>query len=88
MERRASDIHIEPFDKTVFLRFRIDGKLNKIEDSDKLLAKLEDYYQKQRNNPNKKTGGLAARLQALQEQQQALLDEQRARNRAAREEKK
>ncbi len=61
--------------------------LRKTTDDEKLLAKLEEYYKKQRNNPNKKAGGLAARLQALQEQQQALLDEQRARNRAARGEK-
>ena len=32
INRGASDIHIEPFDKKVFLRFRIDGKLNKIEE--------------------------------------------------------
>jgi type IV pilus assembly protein PilB len=32
INRGASDIHIEPFDKTIFLRFRIDGKLNKIEE--------------------------------------------------------
>ena len=61
--------------------------LRKTTDDAKLLARLEEYYEKQKNNPNKKPGGLAARLQALQEQQQALLDEQRARNRAARGEK-
>ena len=32
INRGASDIHIEPFDTTIFLRFRIDGKLNKIEE--------------------------------------------------------
>lgn len=32
INRGASDIHIEPFDNTIFLRFRIDGKLNKIEE--------------------------------------------------------
>lgn len=32
INRGASDIHIEPFDKTIYLRFRIDGKLNKIEE--------------------------------------------------------
>lgn len=62
--------------------------LRKTTDDAKILKKLEAYYEKQKNNPNKTTGGLAARLQALQEQQQALLDEQRARNRAARGEKK
>ena len=30
--RGASDIHIEPFSKSVFIRFRIDGKLQKIDD--------------------------------------------------------
>lgn len=30
--RGASDIHIEPFAKSVFLRFRIDGKLQKIDE--------------------------------------------------------
>ncbi len=32
INRGASDIHIEPFQDKVFLRFRIDGKLNKIEE--------------------------------------------------------
>ncbi len=32
INRGASDIHIEPFAKTVFLRFRIDGKLQKIDE--------------------------------------------------------
>jgi len=32
INRGASDIHIEPFDSTIYLRFRIDGKLNKIEE--------------------------------------------------------
>ena len=30
--RGASDIHIEPFAKSVFIRFRIDGKLQKIDE--------------------------------------------------------
>lgn len=30
--RGASDIHIEPFAKTIFIRFRIDGKLQKIDE--------------------------------------------------------
>ena len=62
--------------------------LRKTTDDAKILARLEAYYEKQKNNPNRKAGGLAARLQALQEQQQALLDEQRAKNRAARGEKR
>lgn len=58
--------------------------LRRTTDDAKLLAKLEAYKAKNKNNPNKKQGGLAARLQALQEQQQKLLEEQRARNAAAR----
>lgn len=30
--RGASDIHIEPFSKSIFIRFRIDGKLQKIDE--------------------------------------------------------
>ena len=30
--RAASDIHIEPFSKSVYIRFRIDGKLKKIDE--------------------------------------------------------
>ena len=61
--------------------------LRRTTDDEKLLAKLEAYREKNKNNPAKKTGGLAARLQALQEEQQKLLDEQRARNAAARNQK-
>ena len=32
INRGASDIHIEPFAKAVFIRFRIDGKLQKIDE--------------------------------------------------------
>lgn len=32
ISRGASDIHIEPFEKKILLRFRIDGKLNKIDE--------------------------------------------------------
>jgi YidC/Oxa1 family membrane protein insertase len=53
--------------------------LKKTTDDKKLLAKLEANYQANKNNPNKKPSGLAARLEALQKQQQALLDEQRRR---------
>ena len=51
--------------------------LRKTTDDQKLLAKLEAYYEKNKNNPDKKPSGLAARLQALQEQQQAILEQQR-----------
>lgn len=32
INRGASDIHLEPFEKTIYLRFRIDGKLMKVEE--------------------------------------------------------
>lgn len=32
INRGASDIHIEPFDSIVYIRYRIDGKLQKMED--------------------------------------------------------
>ncbi len=54
--------------------------LRKTTDDEKLLAKLEANYQANKNNPNKKPSGLAARLEALQKQQEALQEEQRRRN--------
>ena len=51
--------------------------LRRTTDDAQLLAKLEAYFEKNKNNPNKKSGGLAARLQALQEQQAAVLEQQR-----------
>lgn len=53
--------------------------LRKTTDDKKLLAKLEAYYQANKNNPQKKVSGLAARLEALQKQQEAMLEEQRRR---------
>ncbi|MBR1712982.1 MAG: membrane protein insertase YidC [Alloprevotella sp.] len=46
--------------------------LRRTTDDAKLLAKLEENYKANKNNPNRKPGGLAARLQALQEQQEEL----------------
>lgn len=46
--------------------------LRKTTDDKKLLAKLEANYQANKNNPNKKPGGLAARLEALQKQQEEI----------------
>ena len=54
--------------------------LRRTTDDNKLLAKLEENYQKNKDNP-KKISGLAARLEALQKQQQAMLEEQRKRQR-------
>lgn len=44
-------------------------------DDAKLLAQLEENYRKNKQDPNKKPTGLAARLAALQEQQQKMLEE-------------
>ncbi|MBR1732329.1 MAG: membrane protein insertase YidC [Alloprevotella sp.] len=46
--------------------------LRRTTDDAKLLAKLEENYKANKNNPNRKPSGLAARLQALQEQQEEL----------------
>ena len=51
--------------------------LRRSTDDKRLLEKLEANYQANKNNPNKKPSGLAARLEALQKQQQAMLEEQR-----------
>ena len=54
--------------------------LRKTTDDAKLLAKLEENYKANKNNPNKKPTGLAARLEALQKQQQEMLEQQKKRN--------
>lgn len=46
--------------------------LRKTTDDAKLLAKLEANYEANKNNPAKKTSGLAARLEALQKQQEEI----------------
>ena len=46
--------------------------LRRSTDDAKLLAKLEENYRANRNDPNRRPSGLAARLQALQEQQEEL----------------
>ena len=50
--------------------------LRKTTDDEKLLAKLEANYQANKNNPNKKPSGLAARLEALQKQQEEMMKRQ------------
>ena len=50
--------------------------LRRTTDDKKLLAKLEANYEANKNNPNKKPGGLAARLEALQKQQEEMLKRQ------------
>lgn len=52
--------------------------LRRTTDDAKLLAKLEANYEANKNNP-KKMSGMAARLEALQKQQQQMLNEQRKR---------
>ncbi len=54
--------------------------LRKTTDDAKLLAQLEENYKANKNNPNKKPKGLAARLEALQKQA-ADMDAQRGKTR-------
>ena len=53
--------------------------LRKTTDDKKLLAKLEANYQANKANPNKKVSGMAAKLEALQKRQEAILEEQKRR---------
>ncbi len=50
--------------------------LRRTTDDAKLLAKLEANYKANKNNPNRKTSGLAARLEALQKQQEEMMKRQ------------
>jgi len=47
--------------------------LRRTTDDKKLLARLEANYKANKNNPNKKPSGLAARLEALQKQQEEMM---------------
>ena len=62
---------------SLFFSAAIMWTLRKTTNDAKLLAILEAKYQENKNNPNKKTGGLAARLEALQKQAEEM---QRQRN--------
>lgn len=53
--------------------------LRKTTDDQKLLEKLEVNYRANKNNPNRKMSGMAARLEALQKRQQEVLEEQKRR---------
>ena len=53
---------------SLFLSAAIMWTLRKTTNDKKLLAILEANYQKNKNNPTKKTSGLAARLEAMQKQ--------------------
>ncbi len=50
--------------------------LRRTTDDKKLLAKLEANFEANKQNPNKKPSGLAARLEALQKQQEEMLKRQ------------
>ena len=54
---------------SLFFSAAIMWTLRKTTNDEKLLRKLEARYAENKNNPQKKTSGLAARLQAMQEQQ-------------------
>lgn len=47
--------------------------LRRTTDDEKLLKKLEENFVANKNNPNKKPSGLAARLEALQKQQEEMM---------------
>lgn len=47
--------------------------LRRTTDDQKLLAKLEANYKANKNNPNKKPSGMAARLEALQKKQEEMM---------------
>ncbi|SEV86385.1 YidC/Oxa1 family membrane protein insertase [Prevotella sp. khp7] len=53
---------------SLFLSAAIMWVLRKTTNDEKLLAILEAKYQENKSNPNKKTSGLAARLEAMQKQ--------------------
>ena len=57
---------------SLFFSAAIMFVLRKTTNDAKLLAKLEAKYEENKQNPQKKLGGLAGRLQAMQEEQQRL----------------
>ncbi|MBR5698513.1 MAG: membrane protein insertase YidC [Prevotella sp.] len=57
---------------SLFFSAAIMFLLRKTTNDAKLLAKLEARYEENKKNPQKKLGGLAGRLQAMQEEQQRL----------------
>lgn len=57
---------------SLFFSAAIMFLLRKTTNDEKLLAKLEAKYEENKKNPQKKLGGLAGRLQAMQEEQQRL----------------
>ena len=57
---------------SLFFSAAIMWTLRKTTNDEKLLAILEARYQENKNNPQKKAGGLAARLEAMQKQAEEL----------------
>ena len=57
---------------SLFFSAAIMWALRKTTNDEKLLAILEAKYKENKNNPNKKTSGLAARLEAMQKQAEEL----------------
>ena len=57
---------------SLFFSAAIMWTLRKTTNDEKLLAILEAKYQENKNNPTKKTSGLAARLEAMQKQAEEL----------------
>ena len=57
---------------SLFFSAAIMWTLRKTTNDEKLLAILEAKYQENKNNPSKKVGGLAARLEAMQKQAEEL----------------
>ena len=57
---------------SLFFSAAIMWLLRKTTNDEKLLAALEAKYQENKNNPNKNTSGLAARLEAMQKQAEEL----------------
>ncbi len=60
---------------SLFFSATIMWALRKTTNDEKLLGILEKRYNKNQNNPSKKTSGLAARLQAIQEMQKKQQEE-------------
>ena len=57
---------------SLFMSAAIMWTLRKTTNDEKLLAILEAKYKENKNNPQKKTSGLAARLEAMQKQAEEL----------------
>ncbi len=60
---------------SLFFSAAVMWALRKTTNDEKLLGILEKRYNKNQNNPSKKTSGLAARLQAIQEMQKKQQEE-------------